>query len=58
MRSDKTGEVIYKDNFTSAIAGIVEVRNIVVFTFRGWSLIQQSIIYSFNIATNHVRLVI
>lgn len=24
-RSDRTGEVIFKDNFTSAVAGIVQV---------------------------------
>ena len=27
-RSDRTGEVIFKDNFTSAVAGIVQVETI------------------------------
>ena len=31
-RSDKTGEVIYKDNFSTAIAGIVEVSEVVILT--------------------------
>ncbi len=27
-RSDRTGEVVFKDNFPQAVAGIVEVSNI------------------------------
>ena len=31
-RSDKTGEVIYKDNFSTAIAGIVQVSRGLILT--------------------------